>query len=65
MFFWPKKYKKDSVEFATKLIKMKVSPEKGLKILEEVDKIISGPKPRAHAACIYCLYRGIGEEFEE
>lgn len=57
LFFWPESYKKGSTEFTTKLVKLEVSPKNGLKVLEEVHKIVSGPKPEAHANCEYCLYR--------
>jgi len=65
LFFWPKKYSKGVTSFETELVKMKVSPENGMKIINEVHEIITNPMPPAHAECEFCLYRGVGEEFEE
>ena len=58
LFFWPKAYANGNAEFSTELIKMSVSPEGGIKILEKVRDIISGDMPKAHAECGYCQYRG-------
>jgi len=57
LFFWPKEYKEGSAKFNTELVKMDVGPDRGLKLLEETHKIITGPKPKAHEKCEYCLYR--------
>lgn len=57
LFFWPKEYKEGVTKFNTELVKMDVSPERGLKLLEETHKIITGAKPEAHEKCEYCLYR--------
>lgn len=65
LFFWPREYKEGKAKFDTKLIKMSVSPKRGFEILKEVREIVEGPKPKAHKDCEYCLYRGIGEGFEE
>lgn len=65
LFFWPDKYESGGATFETKLIKMNVSPERGMKILKEVHEIITNPKPHAHQDCEYCLYRGVGDEFGE
>jgi len=57
LFFWPKEYKAGGASFDTELVKMEVSPERGMGILEEAHRIITGKKPASHADCEYCLYR--------
>ncbi|MEX1068515.1 MAG: PD-(D/E)XK nuclease family protein [Patescibacteria group bacterium] len=57
LFFWPKEYKDGQTSFNTELVKMEVSPENGLKLLEKAHQIITGPKPEAHQDCEFCLYR--------
>lgn len=59
LFFWPKEYNSGSVLFDAELVKLDVSPDRGEKILADVHKIISGPKPTAHEECEFCLYRGV------
>jgi CRISPR/Cas system-associated exonuclease Cas4 (RecB family) len=58
LFFWPKEYWKGSTSFNSKLVKMNVSAESGMKILREVYEIISGEKPKSHEKCQFCMYRG-------
>ena len=57
LFFWPKEYRDGGALFETALVKMDVSPERGEQLLAEAHRIITGPKPEAHADCEYCLYR--------
>ena len=57
LFFWPASYDMGSAHFNTQLIKMDVSPSRGLSALERVRAIAGGEKPPAHATCEYCLYR--------
>ncbi len=64
LFFWPTTYKKGGANFETKLIKMDVGPERGMKIVKEVHEIINNPKPEAHEKCQYCMYRDLGNSFE-
>lgn len=65
LFFWPKEYKEGGASFETELKKLSVRPEKGMKILQEVQQIINDPKPEAHEDCAYCMYRGLGGSFED
>lgn len=65
LFFWPTKYKVGGAQFDTKLIKMHVSPKNGMKILQQVYEIVNSPKPKVHEECEYCLYRHVGESFED
>lgn len=58
LFFWPKKYQGGKTSFDTDLIKLDVSPENGMKILQETYDIVNGEKPESHEDCEYCLYRG-------
>lgn len=57
LFFWPKSYSFGQADFETELIKISVSPQGGRETLEQVQKIISGPKPKSHGNCEYCFYR--------
>ena len=57
LFFWPKEYREGVTKFNTELVKMDVSPENGLRLLEKAHKIITDPKPEAHEKCEFCLYR--------
>ncbi|MBI2637962.1 PD-(D/E)XK nuclease family protein [Candidatus Peregrinibacteria bacterium] len=57
LFFYPKSYSKNKATFITELVKMTVSPKRGLEILRKVNEIVSGKKPKAHIECAYCLYR--------
>ena len=56
LFFWPKEYKNRTAKFETELVKLSVSAKNGIKILEEVNKIVSGEIPQSHAKCEYCQY---------
>lgn len=58
LFFWPASYDMGSAQFKTELVRMDVSPSRGLATLERVHKIATGEKPIANAACEYCAYRG-------
>lgn len=57
LFFWPKEYRDGGASFETALVKMDVDPARGEQLLAEAHRIITGPKPEAHADCEYCLYR--------
>lgn len=57
LFFWPESYHLGTANFKTNLIKMDVSPSRGLAVLERAHTIITGEKPHAHEACEYCVYR--------
>ena len=57
LFFWPQAYEMGQASFKTELIKMDVSPSRGLSMLERVRKIATGEKPPISASCDYCLYR--------
>lgn len=65
LFFWPKEFKEGQATFATKLVRMAISANAGLNVLKKVHQIVSRPKPSTHADCEYCLYRAVGEHFEE
>ena len=56
LFFYPKSYSKNKATFITELVKMNVSPERGLEVLKKVHEIVSGRKPRAQRKCAYCEY---------
>lgn len=58
LFFWPVSYEMGMANFKTELIKIDVSPSRGLSILKKVYDIITGPMPEAHEYCEYCAYRG-------
>jgi len=57
LFFWPKTYENQNVEFVSKLVKMEVSPERGYQVLKKVNEIVKGPIPSSHKDCDYCKYR--------
>lgn len=57
LFFWPGSYEMGMANFKTELIKMDVSPSRGMSVLEKAHSIITGPKPPAHEQCEYCVYR--------
>ncbi len=59
LFFWPESYGLGRANFKTELVRMDVSPSRALSLLEKAYKIITGPKPKSHAMCEYCLYRGV------
>lgn len=59
LFFWPESYNLGTANFKTDLVKMDVSPSRGMSILKQVYDIASGTKPVSHAECEYCAYRGI------
>src|SRR3989344_1108287 len=47
LFFWPESYEMGTASFKTNLIKMDVSPSRGMSILARAHDIITGPKPSA------------------
>lgn len=57
LFFSPESYSLGSAAFRTELVRMDVSPSRGLSVLEKVHKIVTGPIPPAHQMCEYCTYR--------
>ena len=57
LFFWPQSYHMGTTNFKTELVKMDVSPSRALSLLQKVREIVTGPKPEAHSACEYCVYR--------
>jgi len=57
LFFWPESYEMGLANFKTELIKMDVSPSRGMSVLEKAHQIITGPIPSAHNLCEYCTYR--------
>lgn len=57
LFFWPDSYHLGMANFKTNLIKMDVSPSRGLSMLQKAHTIIKGEKPLAHGTCEYCMYR--------
>lgn len=57
LFFWPVAYGLGQASFKTELIKMDVSPSRGLSVLERVYSILQGPIPPSHSTCEYCVYR--------
>ncbi|MBI3420436.1 MAG: PD-(D/E)XK nuclease family protein [Candidatus Sungbacteria bacterium] len=57
LFFWPESYEPGSARFTTQLIRMDISPSRGLSILKKAYEIITGSKPDAHKSCEYCAYR--------
>lgn len=58
LFFWPKKYIGNTVDFETNLIQIDLDTKQALEILGRVQKIIEGEKPTTHSDCEYCMYRG-------
>lgn len=58
LFFWPESYSLGMANFKTDLVRMDISPSRGISILEKAHKIVIGPKPEFHKECEYCLYRG-------
>lgn len=58
LFFWPQSYSFGMANFKTDLVKMDVSPSRGMSVLKKVHDIVTGPVPKAHSACEYCAYRG-------
>lgn len=57
LFFWPVTYGLGMANFKTELIRMDVSPSRGMSVLAQAHKIISGPMPPQHESCEYCTYR--------
>lgn len=57
LFFYPKDFNRGKASFSSQLVKMDVSRQAGLKVLQDVDKILNGPKPKSHSDCEYCLYQ--------
>ena len=57
LFFWPISYKEGGGEFQTKLIKLDINAKDGLEVLKKVHQIVTGPIPKAHTTCEYCIYR--------
>ena len=57
LFFWPESYELGMANFKTELVKMDVSPSRGMSVLEKVRFIIDKPMPSAHESCEYCVYR--------
>lgn len=57
LFFWPSGYSLGMANFNTELVKMDVSPSRGMSVLEKVYSIIKGNTPARHESCEYCLYR--------
>ena len=57
LFFWPRAYGMGMANFKTELIKMDISPSRGMSVLKKVHDIVTGPKPERHERCEYCLYR--------
>lgn len=62
LFFYPKKYARHSADFNTELVKMEVSPERGVDVLQRTVKIINGSEPPAHSECEFCKFRDFGNE---
>ncbi len=58
LFFWPQSYEMGIANFKTELIKMDVSPSRGMSVLKKAHDIITGPIPPSHELCEYCTYRG-------
>lgn len=58
LFFWPNSYNLGQASFKTQVIRMDVSPSRGLATLERVHTIVTGPMPQSHETCEYCVYRG-------
>ena len=58
LFFWPESYGMGMANFKTELIKMDVSPSRGVSVLEKVHAIVTGQLPKAHDSCEFCFYRG-------
>src|SRR3989344_5034759 len=57
LFFWPQSYEMGMTHFKTQLIKMDVSPSRGMATLKKVHDIVIGEKPERHSTCEYCMYR--------
>jgi hypothetical protein len=65
LFFWPTEYKQNFTKWDTDLIEMEVSAKRGMKLLQEVREIADSEMPKAHKDCEYCMYRGVGLDFED
>jgi len=57
LFFWPAQYANSQTKFNTKLIKMDLDPERGLRLLKSAYEILAGSKPKASNTCQYCAFR--------
>ena len=57
LFFWPEAYGLGQASFNTRLVKMDVSPSRGMSVLKKAHDIITGPIPAAHQNCEFCVYR--------
>ncbi len=57
LFFWPENYSVGMASFKTNLISMDVSPSRARAALKTVHEIVTGPQPKAHESCEYCMYR--------
>ena len=60
LFFWPESYNLGMANFKTELVKMDVSPSRGMSVLKKAHEIITGPKPASHQTCEFCVYRNGG-----
>lgn len=60
LFFWPQTYAEKSADFETELVKVDISPERGMATLQEVVKIVGGQQPPAHSNCEFCKFREFG-----
>lgn len=58
LFFWPESYSLGMANFKTNLVKLDVSPSRGMSVLKKVYDIVTGSKPDSHGICEYCFYRG-------
>ncbi len=56
LFFWPESFGLGMANFKTELVKMDVSPSRGMSVLEKVRSIIDRPMPLTHQSCEYCIY---------
>lgn len=59
LFFWPESYSLGATNFKTELVKLDVSPSRGMSILKKAHEIIKSLMPERHGACEYCAYRGM------
>lgn len=47
-----------TAKFEVKVVKVKINPERALKIAKEAIKVLKGPMPEPNLLCQYCKYRG-------
>lgn len=57
LFFWPRSYSLGMTNFKTDLVRMDVSPSRGMSVLKAAHDIVTAPMPLQAPTCEYCNYR--------